>query len=185
MPFPTRAMASLIRLFTLLLAVGLLALPHHARAEVKVHFQSFNGSLFVGRYPHTFVIFEGKLTTGEVINENFGFSAKNASPAVLAGPVAHIIFVEQPKWLVRTNRHFSVPVDDATYHRMRAEVEAWRNAPGKFYDLDKRNCIHFVGRMAEMAGLTVDYPAAMLRKPRAWLNHIGMLNPHVPSTIFD
>ena len=58
-------------------------------------------------------------------------------------------------------------------------VEAWRNAPGKYYDLDTRNCIHFVGRIAQLGGLKVDYPKNLLRKPRAWLNHVSELNPQL------
>ena len=56
-------------------------------------------------------------------------------------------------------------------------MKAWRDAPGKYYDLDTRNCIHFVGRMAEIVGLKVDYPDDMLRRPKKWLNHITALNP--------
>jgi hypothetical protein len=36
-----------------------------------------------------------------------------------------------------------------------------------------------VGRLAELAGLEVDYPHDLLRKPKAWLNHIGDLNPQL------
>lgn len=168
----------------LLLVLSALIAPSAANAQVQVHFQSFNGSMFIGRYPHTFVVFEGKLDTGEAVNENFGFTARSSSPAAVLGPVAHMIYIEKPEWITRTNRHFTVTVDDATYHRMRAEVEAWRNAPGKYYDLDRRNCIHFVGRIAEMAGLKVDFPSAMLRKPRTWLNHIGKLNPALAAKLF-
>jgi len=170
-------------LASLLMALALLV-PAVAQAQVQVHFQSFNGSMFFGRYPHTFVVFDGKLDTGEVVSENFGFTARSSSPAALMGPVPHMIYVEKPEWITKTNRHFSVTVDDATYHRMRAEVEAWRNAPGNYYDLDRRNCIHFVGRIAEMAGLKVDFPPRMLRKPRAWLNHIGQLNPALAARLF-
>ncbi|MEO0062088.1 MAG: hypothetical protein RLZZ08_648 [Pseudomonadota bacterium] len=162
-----------------LLALALLWLPAPAQAEVQVHFHSFNGSMFAARYPHTFVVFEGHLADGTPVNENFGFSARSASPAVLAGPVAHMIYIEKPKWVQATNRHFSVTVSDATYHRLRAEVAAWQNAPGKYYDLNHRNCIHFVGRIAELVGLKVDYPHGLLRKPKAWLNHIATLNPQL------
>lgn len=179
-PCPGRSITRWLACLLLVLAFT----PAVAAAQVQVHFQSFNGSLFVGRYPHTFVMFEGRLDTGEAIDENFGFTAKSSSPAALLGPVAHMIYVERPAWIAKTNRHFSVTVDDATYRRMRAEVEAWRNAPGNYYDLDRRNCIHFVGRMAEMAGLKVDFPKAMLRKPRAWLNHIGQLNPALAAKLF-
>ncbi len=62
---------------------------------------------------------------------------------------------------------------------MRAEVDFWGHHPGKFYDLDHNNCVSFVGKIAEMAGLKVDYPKDLMRKPRAWLNHISALNPQL------
>jgi hypothetical protein len=156
-----------------------------AQARVDVHFHSFNGSLFFGRYPHTFVVFEGQLDdTGERIFENYGFSARRASPAVLRGPVEHMVLSEEEKYITSTNRHFTLSVSDDTYRRMKAEVIAWRDAPGKYYELATRNCIHFVGRIAELGGMQVTYPPELVRKPRAWLNHVSELNPQVPSQIF-
>ncbi|MBO0749228.1 MAG: hypothetical protein J2O44_02190 [Porphyrobacter sp.] len=173
---PVRA-ASLRLLLALLALVGF-AQPAFAKVEVEFH--SFNGSVFFGRYPHTFVVFRGTLDeTGQKIDENFGFTAKHVSPAVLSGPVEGEIYVEQPQWIARTNRHFTITVDDATYRRMRAEVDFWGHHPGKFYDLDRNNCISFVGKMAEMAGLKVDYPHELMRKPRAWLNRVAALNPQL------
>jgi len=174
------------RLLAALLAFAAALLAAPASAEVRAHFQSFNGSVLFGRYPHTFVVFEGTLDdTGERIDENFGFSAKTAGPAVLAGPVTHIVMTEQDKWITRTNRHFSVALTDEQYRRMRQEVFAWRDHPGKYYDLNTRNCIHFVGRLAELAGLRVDYPKNLLRKPKAWLNHITALNPQLGAAPVD
>ena len=176
-------MSRFLRSFVLTLALvcaSLFAFAQPAEAKVRVSFHSFNGSVLFGRYPHTFVVFEGTLEeTGQTIEENFGFTARTAGPAVLAGPVAHMIWVEEQKWIGKTNRHFTLTVDDATYRKMRAEVEAWRNAPGKFYDLETRNCIHFVGRIAQLGGLKVGYPKDLLRKPRAWLNHVSALNPQL------
>jgi hypothetical protein len=164
----------------LLSLVALVAFAQPASARVEVEFHSFNGSVFFGRYPHTFVVFRGTLDdSGKKVYENFGFTAKHVSPAVLSGPVEGEIYVEQEKWIAKTNRHFTVTVDDATYRKMRAEVDFWGNHPGKFYDLDRNNCVHFVGKIAQMAGLKVDYPKALLRKPRAWLNHISALNPQL------
>jgi hypothetical protein len=168
----TRTMLRLV-----LAVLGLLAFAQPAAADVDVHFHSFNGSALFGRYPHTFVVFEGTLEGGHKVYENFGFSAKRISPAILAGPVEHTIYIEEEKWIGKTNRHFTVTVDDATYRKMRAEIDALRTAPGKLYDLDTYNCIHFVGRMAQLAGLKVDYPKNLLRKPRSWLNRVGTLNP--------
>lgn len=156
-----------------------------ATAEVRVTFHSFNGSMPFGRFPHAFVSFDGTLdATGEPVKENFGWSAKTISPAVLAGPVHGVVLIEKDKWLTKTNRHFTMALTDAQYHALRAEVEAFRTAPGKYYSLEKRNCIHFVGRMAELLGLRVEYPDEMLRKPRQWLNHIGELNPKLGAKKF-
>ena len=156
-----------------------------ALAEVRASFHSFNGSLF-GRYPHTFVVFEGTLdSTGEAVNENYGFSARDAGPGVLFGSAEHIVMSEEPRYVQSTNRHFTIPISDATYARMKGEIAAWRDQPGKYYHLDRRNCIHFVGRLAELAGLRVAYPEALLRKPRAWLNHVSDLNPHLNAAHFD
>ena len=170
----------MIRALVRLLLLLVLTSASPALAEVRIHFHSFNGSMVFGRYPHTFFVLEGTLDeSGREVYENYGFSARVASPAVLSGPVEHMVMVEKPKQIARTNRHFSLTITDAQYHRIIAEVRAWQSAPGKYYDLDTRNCIHFVGRMAELLGLKVDYPEAMLRKPKQWLNHIAGLNPRL------
>lgn len=168
---------TLVRL--LLTLAALACWSDAALAQVRVSFHSFNGSFFGSRFPHTFVVFEGTLDSGERVRSNYGFSARTVSPAVLAGPVEHLVYSEKDKYIESTNRHFTVTVSDATYHRMMQEVAAWRDAPGKYYDLDTRNCIHFVGRLAELAGLRIEFPRDLLRKPKAWLNHIGALNPVV------
>lgn len=151
-----------------------------ASSAVEIHFHSFNGSVLFGRYPHTFIVLDGTLeATGEAVKENYGFTAKKVSTAILSGPVVHDISIEKPKYLKKTNRHFSMTITDRQYRRIVAEVKKWRDAPGKHYDLDARNCIHFVGRMGEILGLKVEYPKKMLRRPKKWLNHITGLNPQL------
>ena len=175
-------MLHFFRIFAALLA---LVSASAAMAEVRATFHSFNGAMPFGRFPHAFVSFDGTLdATGERVHENFGWSAKTLSPAILSGPVYGIILIEKDKWLTKTNRHFTVVLSDADYRKLRAEVEAFRTHPGKHYSLDSRNCIHFVGRLAELLGLKVDYPQAMLRKPRDWLNRIGTLNPQLNAKKF-
>ena len=175
----------MIRFLRFLAALLALVTASTAFAEVRVSFHSFNGSMPFGRFPHAFVSFDGTLdSTGERVKENFGWSARTISPAVLGGPVHGVVLVEKDKWLTKTNRHFTVPLTDAEYRKLRAEVEAFRTHPGKYYSLAERNCIHFVGRMAELLGLKVDYPAEMMRKPRTWLNHIGDLNPKLNAKKF-
>jgi len=168
------------RLIAAILALAALLLPASAWAQVTVSFHSFNGSLLGNRFPHAFVAVSGKLDdTGETVEDNWGFTAKSISPAILAGPVEGEIYHEKPKYIHSTNTHFSLTVSDATYRRMEAEMAAWRDAPGKYYDLDKRNCISFVGKIAELGGLKVDYPHELMRKPKAWLNHIAAMNPQL------
>ena len=180
--FPHAFRRAISRILLVLAALAAWHAP--AQAKIDVAFHSFNGSVIFGRYPHTFVAFDGTLDdTGEKIHENYGFSAKVAGPSVLLGPVAHGIYTEKPRYIRTTNRHFTITVSDATYRRMKAEVISWRDAPGKYYDLDTRNCIHFVGRIAELAGLRVDYPSDMLRKPKQWLNRVTQLNPQLGASI--
>jgi hypothetical protein len=166
-----------LRLVLLLAALAAWTTP--AQADVKVSFHSFSGSFFSGRYPHAFVAFDGTLDNGERVYSNYGFSARSAGPSVLRGPVAHGMYTEKEKYIRSTNRHFTITVNDATYHRMMQEMAAWRDAPGKYYELDTRNCIHFVGAIAQLAGLRVDYPREMIRHPKAWLNHVIGLNPQL------
>ena len=167
----------MVRIFRTLALLIAFAWASMVSAEVNITFHSFNGSVVAGRYPHTFVSMVGTLADGTKVKENFGFSAKKSTIAVLNGPVEHTILVEKDKWLTRTNRHFTMTIPDEKYRQVRAMVEAWRNAPGKYYDLDTRNCIHFVGEIGRIVGLKVEYPEDMLRRPKKWLNHITSLNP--------
>src|SRR5262245_9343827 len=170
----------MFRRFVALLALVLLALAQPALAQVRVSFHSFNGSMMGGRYPHTFIVLEGTLdATGQVINENYGYTAVSASPAVLMGNVAGTIMIEKAKYVTSTNNHFTVPISDAQYHAIIAEVRAWRDAPGRSYSLDHHNCVHFVARIAEIAGLRADVPQNLVRKPKAWLNYVTRLNPQL------
>lgn len=155
-------------------------------AEVQIHFHSFNGNVFWGRYPHTFIVLEGTLEeTGEVVNENYGFSARRVSPAILSGPVEHMVLAESQKNVRKTNRHFSLTLTDREYIRVVQLVRSWQDAPGKFYDLEKRNCIHFVGEIARLLGLKVSYPKDMLRRPKRWLNYITSINPGLNARLID
>lgn len=174
------------RLLSIFVAALALVWAQAAFAQVTISFHSFNGSVLVGRYPHTFVVMRGTLEkTGEKVNENYGFTARRVGPAVLSGPVEHEVYVEKQKYIESTNRHFTLPMTDAQYWKVRAEVDKWRSAPGKYYDLDTRNCIHFVGAIAQIMGVTVDYPQDMLRRPKAWLNYLIGKNPQLGARQID
>lgn len=166
-----------------LIAAFLVLLPQAVQAQVMLSFHSFTGSYFGGRYPHAFIVLEGSLEqSGQAVNENYGFSAKSIGPSVLLGPVTHWVYEEEQKYIATTNRHFTVPISDAQYRAIVQEMKLWRDAPGKGYDLDNRNCIHFVGRIAQMVGVKVSYPWNLRRKPKQWLNHVAALNPQLKAT---
>ncbi len=167
-------------LLAALVALIVLAVPQTALAHVVLSFHSFNGSVLVGRFPHTFIVLQGTLdSTGQPINENYGYTAVHATAAVLSGNVEGTIMIEQPKYVTSTNSHFSVILSDSQYHRIVAEMQAWRDAPGKVYNLDHHNCVHFVARIAELVGLHADVPQNMVRRPKLWLNYVTRLNPQL------
>jgi hypothetical protein len=171
----------MLRRLFLLLTVLLALLPLPAAAQVTLAFHSFNGSYLGGRYPHTFIVLEGTLqANGAAVRENYGFSTSASAFSALSGNQPGIIQTEKDKYIAKTNRHFAVPISDAQYHAIVAEVNAWKDAPGqKRYALDSRNCIHFVARIAALVGITAPVPQGMVRRPKLWLNHITRLNPQL------
>lgn len=174
---------SLFRLLSPILALFALLSSGTAFAAVEIHFHSFNGSFF-GRYPHTFIVLEGTLeSNGRKVEENYGFSAVSATAAFTRDWAEHAVYVEKDKYIRKTNRHFTMTLTDAQYTRIVQEVRKWQNEEGPRYSLDQRNCIHFVGKMASILGLTVEYPEGMLRRPKKWLNHITALNPKLGAAL--
>jgi hypothetical protein len=168
------------RFLAAFLCLLLTILPQAALAQVTLAFHSFNGSYLGGRYPHAFIVLDGTLANGQRVRENYGFSTSASAFSALNGPVPGVIQVEKEKYIASTNRHFAVPISDAQYHAILAEVNAWKDAPGqKRYQLDKRNCIHFVARIAQMVGIKAEVPQNMVRRPKLWLNLVTRLNPQL------
>jgi hypothetical protein len=131
-------------------------------------------------------VLDGTLdATGAAVNENYGFTASSVTAAATRDWAQHLVESEPARYVRGTNRHFSITLTDAQYFAITREVRAWKNEPGNRYSLDQRNCIHFVGRMAQMAGLSVEYPDNMLRRPKKWLNHITTMNPQLGAEVID
>jgi hypothetical protein len=171
------ARPSAMRTALLILLAALL--PQPALARVMLEFHSFNGTLG-GRYPHAFIVLDGTLDgTGEKVHQNFGYTARSITPAILMGNVSSEIYVEKESYVRSTNVHFKVPLSDAQYRAIIAEVKVWGSEPGRGYNLATHNCIHFVARIAQLVGLQAPVPAEMVRKPKHWLNYIAGLNPQL------
>lgn len=176
----------MLRRLAVLASLVLALSPVPLAAQVILSFHSFNGSVVFGRYPHTFIVLEGTLEeTGQPVHENYGYTAVRVSPAILNSNVAGTVHSEKEKYLKSTNRHFSVPVSDALYHAIVAEVRRWRDEGGTQYNLNTRNCVHFVARIAQMAGVAADVPGEMVKRPKAWLNYVTRRNPQLRAREVD
>jgi hypothetical protein len=57
-----------------------------------------------------------------------------------------------------------------------ATVERWRSAKQPSYDLDKANCVHFVGELAGALGMDGTPRKGLMRKPRSFLEAVTQAN---------
>jgi len=165
-----------MRILGMILALFLLPTP--AAAQVVLSFYSHElGSSF----PHAFVVLKGKTEEGRDVDTNFGFTAKTLTPAILMGSVRGVVETSKPSYVASSDRQFSVQLDDRQFKDVLAVVERWRTRPGKSYNLNKSNCIHFVGEVAQAVGLKVVFEKALIKKPRSFLLSLVTLNLWVKS----
>ncbi len=158
-------------------ALLLLILPGPALAEVVVTFWSHERDQ---NYPHAFMVLRGTVdATGEAVNTNIGFTAVSASPMVLLRSVSGRMETVSAAYILRpaSRPHFTLTLDDAGYARLMAFVARWRAVPQPSYNLNRRNCVHFVMEAAALLGLAVDRRSAHIRQPREFLDEVLRLNP--------
>lgn len=161
---------------TALLAVLLFALfaaPAHAAVQITFWSKELGSS-----FPHAYVTLEGTLDrSGERISEDYGFSARTVTPAILWGKVkGQVISDHSASYQEGSGRHFTLTVTDAEYDMLMAAVTRWRTAKQPSYDLDKANCVHFVGDLAASLGMDGAPRKGMMRKPRTFLNAVTEAN---------
>lgn len=160
-------------LATALACLALLPLPVHAQIVVSFYSHELGNS-----FPHAFLTIKGTPEAGGApVDANYGFTAKSVTPAILWGPVYGIIESAKPGYIEHSDRKFALTVTDAQYVSLMALIDKWRGLPGKSYDLNSRNCIHFVGQAAELLGLRVTFDKKLLKRPRGFLENIMRLNP--------
>ncbi|HEX8448140.1 MAG TPA: hypothetical protein VF652_00995 [Allosphingosinicella sp.] len=128
-------------------------------------------------FPHAFVILEGTPDRGGPrIDEDYGFTAKTISPAILWGKVSgEVITDHSPGYVKGSDPHFTVVLADSEYDRVMATIERWRSARQPSYDLDKHNCVHFVADLASAIGMVPD-TKKLMKKPRSFLETLGAQN---------
>jgi hypothetical protein len=162
----------------LLGALLLAGLPAKALAAVEIAF--YSRELGGNNFPHAFVALHGTVdSTGEVVDTSYGFTAKAVTPALLFGSVSGEVVVEGPEQISRSDRQFAVTLTDDQYRQVMAVVDAWRNREQPSYNLNRRNCVHFVGGLAEAVGLNVEYVGRLMKRPRSFLQHVRSLNPQL------
>jgi hypothetical protein len=151
-----------------LLAAALLALtaaPGWAAVSITFYSKELGAS-----FPHAFVILQGTPDRGGArIEEDYGFTAKTISPAILWGKVAGEVITDHSVSYVKgSDRHFTVTLTDLEYDNVMATIARWRSAKQPSYDLDRHNCVHFVAELAVAAGMTAD-TRKLMKKPRSFL----------------
>jgi hypothetical protein len=167
--------AALARLAAGLVAAFFLAFaatPAAAAVELTFYSKDLGSS-----FPHAFVTMHGSLDrSGEKVDGDFGFSAKAISPAILFGAVTGEVITEHGAAYIRgSDKHFSLILGDSDYDRVKATIERWRKLAQPSYDLNRRNCVHFVGEIAATLGMKVD-TTRLMKKPRSFLDALSAAN---------
>ena len=165
----------------LLAAFLVLGLPAQALAAVEIAF--YSRELGGNNFPHAFVALRGTVdSTGEVVDTSYGFTAKSVTPALLFGSVSGEVVVEGPEQIARSDRQFAVTLTDEQYAAVMALIESWRSREQPSYNLNRRNCVHFVADLAQAVGLRVEYVGRLMKRPRSFLLHVRSLNPQLTVT---
>ncbi|MDQ8757211.1 hypothetical protein RCO27_13345 [Sphingosinicella sp. LHD-64] len=153
-------------------------MPAQAAVEIAFYSRELGGNNF----PHAFIVLRGTVdATGERVEASYGFTAKTITPAILFGSVVGEVIVEGPHQIARSDRQFALTLSDAQYRRVMAVVQEWRDRRQPSYNMNRRNCVHFVGALAEAVGLRVDYADRLMKRPRSFLIHVRGLNPQLGS----
>lgn len=156
-----------------LILLLLFAAPAHAAVEIAFYSRELGGDNF----PHAFVTLTGTIdATGEPVDTALGFTAKAVTPAILFGSVAGHVIVERDEHIARSDRQFSVVLTDDQYREVVAVVERWRTRRQPSYNMNRRNCVHFVGELAAAIGLRVAGAERLMKRPRSFLQHVRGLN---------
>ncbi|MES2753566.1 MAG: hypothetical protein V4659_02765 [Pseudomonadota bacterium] len=160
------------RLFMLFALWGLFAVIP-AQAAVVITFWSHDQDQ---DFPHTFFALEGTPDAGSPpIDANYGFTAKTITPAILLGNVGGKVEDAKPAYMMRSDPQFSLVLSDAQLAAVQALAAEWDR--DSRYNLNKRNCVHFVAEAARRVGLTVPELPKLMKKPRSFLQAVSDANP--------
>lgn len=166
--FWLKKLSALMAIFTIALMPGV------ARADVSVTFYSHE---FGSSFPHAFFTMKGELDNGKTVSGAHGFTAVNVSPGILWGSVKGIVKAPSAKYIAKSSPQFTVTINDAQYRKLMGHVSKWKNIPQKSYNLNKRNCVHFVEDAIRLLGYKTNPKTKYRKKPTSFMKEIKKLNP--------
>lgn len=167
----------LLRLVMALFVMAAAWLPGAARADYDVAFYAHDRDK---DFPHAFFTVKGAPATGgTAVDTNYGFTAVKVSPGILFGSVAGTLDTADAGYIGRSKRVFALHLDDARYAALMAVVQRWGAARQPSYNLNKHNCVHFIGEAAQAVGLRVVFDKTLMKKPHSFLTNVRNLNPQL------
>lgn len=174
----------IIRYAKLFILLPLVLWSGQAWAAVTITFYSHE---FGASFPHAFVIVRGTVDmTGEEVDTNYGFTATSISPAILLGSVKGEVSSKLTDGYIKnSDARFSLVLTDEQYGKVLAKAREWREYPQKSYNLGKRNCVHFIGELAQAIGLKTNAKSKYFKKPRSYLIEVIGLNRDAINVIDD
>lgn len=162
------------KLAVLMAIISMAVMPGVARADVSVTFYSHE---FGSSFPHAFFTMKGKLDNGKTITGAHGFTAVNVSPGILWGSVKGIVKAPSAKYITKSDAQFTVTINDSQYSKLMAHVSKWKSLKQKSYNLNKRNCVHFVEDAIKLLGYKTNPKTKYRKKPTSFMKEIKTLNP--------
>ncbi len=165
-------MLSRIARFAAFLFIALAAVP--AQARVIITFWSYENG---GDFPHAFFTIHGTPDRGgKPVLVSYGFTAKAVTPAILLGNVGGKIDHTSKTYVARSLAHFATPISDAQYDAVLRLASEWGEKGNNSYNVNRRNCVHFVAEAMRRSGLRVVEDKKLIKKPRSFSRSIAGLN---------
>lgn len=166
----------MIRILLILLAF-LVGSPAHAAVELAFYSHELTSEGTDIDFPHAFITVKGTRDAGgKPIDANYGFTATKISVAILAGAVKGAILSADPAYVAKSRHHLALRLTDAQFASVQTAYARWKSVRGKSYDLETRNCVHFVDALAKAAGLSVPNDVSLMKRPSAYLDALAARN---------
>jgi len=172
-----RAPRGLAILLAVCLSVTLAASP--AAAAVTATFYAHSGNKVRDGwllFPHAYVTLTGTVdSTGEVVDEAVGFTAKFPGPQLLLFSGAGVVERPDALYLSEGRAYLSLEISDAVYTAVMERIAHWGSPGGSTYSLWRRNCINFIAEIARTVGLLT--AAEDTLSPNGFMAGTAALNP--------